>query len=69
MGDGGFAGAFGVEEKHEATDSGVDVEVVEGLSEVLEGGEGVKEVVHVEFELGFSEGACGWEKRKEEGLC
>ena len=64
MGDGDFAGPFGVEEKHEAADSGVDVEIVEGVGDVLEGGEGVEEVVHVEFELGLSEGAC--ERVKEE---
>lgn len=66
MGDGDFAGAFGVEEEQEPSDSGVDVEIVEGLGDVLQGGEGVKEVVHVEFELGFSEGTCGVEEEEEE---
>lgn len=53
MRDGYLAVYCGVEEKHEPTHSGVDVKGAEALGDVLQGGEGVEEVMHVKFELGF----------------
>lgn len=53
MRDGYLVVYCGVEEEYEPTHGGVDVEGAEAFGDVLQGGEGVKEVVHVISELGF----------------